>query len=717
MDPPLSYHYWWTDSGRDVNFTSFDGGSYSIEWSEGANFIGGKGWNPGGPKKVKYSGTYSPNGNSYLALYGWTTNPLVEYYVVESFGNNDPSSDKEKKGEVTSDNGTYDIYISSRKNVSSLEQTVKQYWSIRRERHINGTITTGNHFDAWARAGLELGSFEYMIMATEGHLSSGSASITVGIDESSSSDSDESVSKRDGLYARCGSGFWPDCGSGSNVECGSGSDCNSGTESGSDAGCGAGSDCGSGSGEGSGSGDQDLGLGLGLGLDTVKAQGQVLVRAQAQALGLVRVLAPVLVPAKVPALGKAPARVQVLVRVPVKVQVQVLAQAPAPAPVQDLVKVRVRDLDLVKGQDLVKTLAPDLTAPDQAMSVAQVRTVSWVLPQLQSQTLAQTRALGTALGTAPVKVLVLAQALPQDQDQGPNAVQARTVTRPPLQSQSQIQVLVRDPILALALAPAPVKDRTQVLPPTRDQILSAARAQIATQELPQFHPQPQTQALARVLVKGQDLVRGQDPAKAQSLILARVLPQVRGQTLNVAQVRIVTQDQVEHLILVQAPERVLEKDPEKASLMEGLDQSQTQDLARPLLQDQGQTLNVVRARIVTQDRVKCLILAQAPVGVLEKALGKVLEQGLVKGLVEGLARFLLRDQDQIPNVTRAQTAIRALEEGPEQVLGKDLEQAPVEAQAQFLLRDQDQIPNVVQAQTAIQAPVETQAPFPSQTLG
>ncbi|RSM06710.1 hypothetical protein CEP52_005554 [Fusarium oligoseptatum] len=585
-----SYHYWWTDSGRDVNFTSFDGGSYSIEWSEGANFIGGKGWNPGGPKKVKYSGTYSPNGNSYLALYGWTTNPLVEYYVVESFGNNDPSSDKEKKGEVTSDNGTYDIYISSRKNVSSLEQTVKQYWSIRRERHINGTITTGNHFDAWARAGLELGSFEYMIMATEGHLSSGSASITVGVDESSSSDSDESVSKRDGLYARCGSGFWPDCGSGSNVECGSGSDCNSGTESGSDAGCGAGSDCGSGSGEGSGSGDQDLGLGLGL--DTVKAQGQVLVRAL----------------------------------------------DPAPAPVQDLVKVQVEDLDLVK------TLALDLTAPDQAMSVAQARTVSRVLPQLQCQTRAPAQTRAQAQGTAPVKIL--ARPLPQDQDQVPNAVQARTVTRPPLQSQSQIQVLVRD--LILALAPAPVKDQTQVLPPTRDQILSVARAQIATQEL----PQSQTQALARVLAKGRDLVKVQGPAKAQSLILARVLPQVRGQTLN-------------------APERVLEKNPEKASLMEGLDQSQTQDLARPLLRDQGQTLNVVRARIVTQDRVKYLILAQAPVGVLEQ------------GLVKGLARFLLRDQDQIPNVAQAQTAIRALGEGPEQVLGKDLEQAPVEAQALF----------------------------------
>lgn len=177
------YFSWWTDGQADATYTNGPGGQYSVRWSGNGNLVGGKGWNPGTNNRViSYSGTYQYNGNSYLAIYGWTRNPLIEYYIVENFGTYNPSSGATRKGTLTSDGGTYDLLVSTRTNQPSIDGTAtfQQYWAVRQQKRTGGTVTFQNYVNAWRAAGLNLGTHNYQIVATEGYFSSGSATITVG---------------------------------------------------------------------------------------------------------------------------------------------------------------------------------------------------------------------------------------------------------------------------------------------------------------------------------------------------------------------------------------------------------------------------------------------------------------------------------------------------------------------------------------------------------
>ena len=176
------YYSFWTDGAGNVRYTNEAGGQYSASWSGNGNWVGGKGWNPGSARTINYTANYNPNGNSYLAVYGWTKNPLVEYYVVENFGTFNPSTGATQLGSVTTDGGTYKIYRTQRVNQPSIigTATFYQYWSVRDQKRSGGTVNMAAHFNAWTASGLQLGTHDYQIVATEGYFSSGSSTVNVG---------------------------------------------------------------------------------------------------------------------------------------------------------------------------------------------------------------------------------------------------------------------------------------------------------------------------------------------------------------------------------------------------------------------------------------------------------------------------------------------------------------------------------------------------------
>ena len=180
------YEYW-KDYGNGT-MTLTGGGTFNCSWNNINNILfrtgkkldSTKTYQQYGNIVIDYACNYQPSGNSYLSVYGWTQGPLVEYYIIESYGTWKPPGSNNVKAYINVDGGTYEIYETTRYNQPSIEgdTTFQQYWSVRTTKRTSGTISVHEHFKAWEDRGMRMGRLYEVAMVVEGYQSSGRADMT-----------------------------------------------------------------------------------------------------------------------------------------------------------------------------------------------------------------------------------------------------------------------------------------------------------------------------------------------------------------------------------------------------------------------------------------------------------------------------------------------------------------------------------------------------------
>jgi hypothetical protein len=172
----------WSSGGGGCLTTYGVGGAFKATWNNSGDFLARVGlqWNE--TKTFDQYGTISADyaytksgtagGYSFIGIYGWSNNPLVEYYIVEDwFGSGPPTGGGTLKGTFDVDGGTYKVYTHTQNNQPSIHgnATFPQYFSVRQTARQCGHISITEHFKKWAELGLNLGKmYEAKILIEAG---------------------------------------------------------------------------------------------------------------------------------------------------------------------------------------------------------------------------------------------------------------------------------------------------------------------------------------------------------------------------------------------------------------------------------------------------------------------------------------------------------------------------------------------------------------------
>ncbi len=167
------------------------GAAFKAAWTNVGDWIGRVGLSFDQTKTYDKIGTFSSDfaytmtgvttgGFGNIGVYGWSVNPLHEYYIAENWLGKKPNFTKVSTFTIDGE-GTYDVMTNmqtNQPNITGTNASFMQFWSVRQSPRQCGHISISRHFAEWASLGLQLGNLEEARILVEAQNNSGTIDFT-----------------------------------------------------------------------------------------------------------------------------------------------------------------------------------------------------------------------------------------------------------------------------------------------------------------------------------------------------------------------------------------------------------------------------------------------------------------------------------------------------------------------------------------------------------
>ncbi len=186
-------------NGSSACITPFGvGAAYDATWNNSGDLVAREGvffdqtrtFSQIGTIAVDFSETKtgSAGGFSYIGAYGWSNNPVHEYYIIDDSFSPLPTTAGSlgplttAMGTAVLDGATYSFYtqpIQGQTPFNTASGYIR-YYSVRHTARTCGRISVTDHFNAWASVGMTLGNLEETTILTETGGGTGSVNFSYG---------------------------------------------------------------------------------------------------------------------------------------------------------------------------------------------------------------------------------------------------------------------------------------------------------------------------------------------------------------------------------------------------------------------------------------------------------------------------------------------------------------------------------------------------------